>query len=149
MAKEQDAGKVVRVEEANSFKVTGKSGVVLSGKADIVIVDEEKRHAHVIDAKSGKIKGAHWWQVFLYMISLPQSWKVKDWTFSGEIEYASHSVHLEPDVVNPKNMNRVREIMAPLTQNVEPDTAPSEAECKYCDILKCPDRYEASQADFF
>src|SRR5262249_48627457 len=62
-------GYTVYVEDENAFKLQGKNGCTLAGKADLVAV--RNGHVIVIDCKTGQQRASDQQQVLIYMWGLP------------------------------------------------------------------------------
>jgi len=130
-AKLRDSGHHdVRVEDANKFRVEGKSGTTVAGKPDIAVFTEES--VSYEDCKTGKKRDSDHVQVLLYALLTSKHLKAP---MTGSIVYR--------DSVQPVDMLRLPDIgekfkttMARLTSDSPPAKAPSYAECRYCDIAK-------------
>lgn len=133
-------GYVVKVEEQNSFKLEGKSST-LAGKPDIVALKHDEKRALVVDEKSGKVKPQDIWQVRIYVLALRRTF-LKGYTIDGEVEYRGSSNFVDA----ASHTNEIEEKIFSLTRLVGGDEAPprvpSASECRFCDILNCPDRWK-------
>lgn len=132
------SGYQVRVEEENAFKLQGRVGT-LAGKPDIVALDQDAKHAKVIDEKSGKQRPSDRWQVLLYMFALPLTW-LKGFTVQGEVVYRGSSHLIESTELTTQAQDKILRIINQTGGVKEPKRTPSVRECRFCDILACPER---------
>ena len=87
----QAEGVTVYVEDQNSFRIEGKTGIVVSGKADIVAVTEEA--AFVEDCKTGNPKNSDHMQVMIYLLMLPVAVDhCKGRSLEGRIAYKDSTI---------------------------------------------------------
>jgi CRISPR/Cas system-associated exonuclease Cas4 (RecB family) len=132
----------VTVENQNKFGVDWFCHLV--GKPDIVAVADD--HAWVIDAKTGKMKDSHTYQVMIYMWALPQVRPELSWLkLSGKVSYANGTARIiYPSELDQefrsKLFNAIRTAMFDDTL----PKVPSFEECRYCPITSadCKDRVE-------
>ena len=130
----------VMTEGQNSFLLRGKTAV-LAGKPDLVAIKEND--AIVIDIKSGKEKPSHVAQVMIYIYALPRTRNsYKNYNITGEITYPNRSIPIsETSEFSDKLTTLIRKAASPNP----PDRVPSTYECRFCDILQCPDRMSDNQ----
>lgn len=62
-------GFTVYAEDQNAFTLTGKTGIKVSGKPDIVAIRDQE--AYVEDCKTGSPRHSDHFQVLIYMLALP------------------------------------------------------------------------------
>jgi hypothetical protein len=126
--------KVLR-EDQNLFRVKRGSGLLLSGKPDLVTVSSVGQHA-VYDAKTGRPSNSHTIPVMLYMLLLPYAqpaYKGKE--FDGCIIYRDGQHRDIPvTVINDDFKNQVKYFLDIAGSPSPPAPTPSFAECKFCDI---------------
>ena len=134
----------VYIEDQNSFTLIGKTGIAVSGKADIVAI--KGNEAFVEDCKTGTPKGSDHIQVLIYMLSLPHAVKhCKNRKLEGRIIYKDSVV----EVPSSKIDENLRELFSKTVTGVggqEPlRKVPSWSECRFCDIsnLDCPERVDS------
>lgn len=165
-------GWTVKIEDQNKFTIKGHSAL-LGGKPDIVAErpveitvnnlskpgnKREKRTTmltRTVDAKTGKPKGADWWQVLLYMLAarlLDKSQQPR--VLEGEVFYPEAAPRIiKPEELTPKNEQAIYDTIAWVAGPETPATTPSAFECSRCDILACRDRVtaeaEATEVDVF
>lgn len=137
------AGHRVMMEEQNKFALEGKTGT-LAGQCDLVaLLKDEDKVALVVDEKSGKVKLKDRFQVYIYMLALPLTW-LKGYTIRGEVEYMDGPVDVGPLTEGVKT--QIMDTMRKVSSNIEMPRSPSPMECKYCDVLACPDRVQDTKA---
>jgi CRISPR/Cas system-associated exonuclease Cas4 (RecB family) len=137
----QAEGYTVRVEDDNSFKLAGESAI-LAGKPDIIATKDDAKFALVVDEKSGKEKPEHRWQVLIYMFALRIT-KLKDYIIHGEIEHKDKSIPILAHELNKESTDHILNVVR-LMGGPEPKATPSPGECRFCDILECPYRYQTA-----
>lgn len=143
VAQYQRQGGTVTVEDENSFKVTSKTGICLSGKCDVV-VGEDRQGAGaglVIDIKTGAKKPKDRTQVMLYMALLPSIPDIPHITHTplGLVQYKDGSTHeILPEEITPEFKNQVHSLLS-LAAGPTPEATPSFHECRFCDLKDdCP-----------
>lgn len=137
----QEGWDQIRVEDDNAFKLEGKNAT-MSGKPDIVAMKSQKKHIKIIDEKSGKERASDVWQVLLYMFSLPLVW-AKEWTIEGEVEYKNNKyLPVTNAMLDQKAKDNIIGLLGIVGGSVAPARVPSANECRFCDVLNCPDRYQ-------
>lgn len=137
-------GYSVFVEDENSFVLRGEVAN-LAGKPDIIALNKEEKTGLIIDEKAGKQKEQYIWQVLIYMFA--KDFTFPDYVLSGEIEYKDERIPIHPRQLNTDNKRRIGGMMRIVGGDEEPERVPSRFECEYCDIIGCPDRYEAKETD--
>jgi len=137
-------GFTVYTEDQNSFKLVGKTGIEVSGKADIVAIKEGK--AYVEDCKTGNPKHSDHMQVLLYMLALPiATTHCKGLKLEGRIIYKD----LVADIPSSKIDDELKELFKKTVLSIggsePPIKVPSWGECRFCDISKadCPERIDS------
>jgi hypothetical protein len=133
-------GLTVKLEDANSFVLRGKYGD-LSGKPDLVAIRPGQQTAHIVDEKSGKKYDKDPWQVKVYIFAKELT-DLKGFNITGEVEYRGGST----DIIKLDDADRAKisGIMQIVSGPNEPRREPSPSECRFCDILNCPDRYQTA-----
>lgn len=139
---ELDGGKV-RVESQNWLRVPGET-VILLGKPDIV--NELGGFFTVADGKTGDVKKKDWWQGLLYTYMLPKAWKNPGIRVGAEIFYKTgQRIQISANEFTPELKTKAFGILRRLGQSEEPERTPSIPECRFCDVLQCPDRMKDTQ----
>lgn len=138
-----DAGYFVGVEDDNEFRLDGKIAV-LSGKPDIVA--RGVGSALVVDEKSGKERDSDLWQVRIYLFALP----IADEDFRGiglrgQVEYRNNR-YVDVDL-GPVDGAHIANAVKIVGGEAEPARVPSARDCRFCDIVACPDRHKDRVAD--
>ena len=134
-------GYEVFIEGQNDFKLDGKNGATLAGKADIVAIREDD--ACVVDCKTGADKNSDKIQVLLYMLALPiKTPHCRGRTLRGEVQYRGGVVHIPPEAVDSQLKERLRRFMDIAASSETPRKVPSYSECSYCGLTSddCPER---------
>ena len=147
-------GYEVFVEGQNDFKLDGKNGATLSGKADIVAIRDDD--ACVVDCKTGGDKNSDKIQVLLYMLALPiNAPHCRGRRLRGEVQYRSGLVHIPPEEVDSHLRERLRRFMDIAAASEAPLKVPSYSECNFCGLTAadCPERVteppDAAPTDLF
>jgi CRISPR/Cas system-associated exonuclease Cas4 (RecB family) len=138
------------VEGRNSFKVVGKTGAVLTGRADLVAVRDGK--AIVIDCKTGKYRSFHAFQVRLYMYFLGHHQSEHPAHGCSEILGRVLYNHCKVDIpaAAVKTVPEIlKRYMPLLISDTAPTPTPSYSECRFCDIGKelCPERIDTEPSE--
>lgn len=129
------------VEGQNDFKLHGKNGATLSGKADIVAIRDDD--ACVVDCKTGGDKNSAKIQVLLYMLALPlNAAHCRGRTLRGAVQYRTGAVSIPPEEVDSHLGERLQRYVDLAASAHVPSETPSYSESKYCDLTSsdCPDR---------
>ena len=136
-------GYAVYLEGQNEFRLKGRVGATLAGKADIVAVKEGD--ACVIDCKTGAEHHSDKMQVLLYMLVLPLTVDhCRGKALRGEVQYKADVVHIAPTEVDEAFREMFRSNMGLAASEDAPAKTPSYSECRFCDITSadCPDRVD-------
>ena len=154
-AKLEAQGFAVYTEEQNSFKLTGKTGIEVSGKPDIVAI--RSPDAYVEDCKTGTPRHSDHFQVLVYMLSLPHvDGPCKGLKVNGRIVYGNTVVDVPSSKIDTHLRELFRKIVSTIGGQEPARKVPSWGECRFCDISRadCPERIEierraASDHDLF
>ena len=137
-------------EDQNQFRVKRPSGLVLSGKPDLVTLDE-LGHGKVYDVKTGNPKQSDIIQVLLYMMCLPYASPVyKGKQLTGCVVYKDgNRSEIPASGLDKAFRSNVSYFLDVLESKEKPKQTPSEGECKFCDIAnaECSERQEMSAID--
>ena len=139
------------IERQNDFRTESpNSGMVISGRPDIIAVDPEGR-ATIYDVKTGQETDSHVAQVQLYMYLMPKAknglWRGA--TFDGALVYRDGREKLIPaSSVDEPFIRRVAEFMRKMVSDTPARRVPSAPECRFCDIgsADCSERVETEVA---
>jgi CRISPR/Cas system-associated exonuclease Cas4 (RecB family) len=133
----------VRVEDDAAFKLVGDKADV-SGKPDLFAVKGDT--AIVVDAKSGRKRDSDHWQVLIYLFALPIAWaKLAKLRLVGEVEYQDARVLVR--ALGALERDRIVAAIRVVTGARPPEASPSQNDCRYCDVARCPVRYKAPEGD--
>ena len=132
----------VRIEEENSFKLDGERGM-LAGKPDLIALKPAEKYAKIIDAKSGKERPSDRWQVKIYIFA-KRLLSLKEWRVDGEIEYRGRTETIPFLEVDAGAIGQIAAAMKMATAETAPPRTPSQAECRWCDIADCPERFKGA-----
>ena len=139
----------IYTEDQNKFRVRRSSGLVISGKPDLIAIDKSS-HCIVYDAKTGNPKQSDIIQVMLYMMFLPFSALYRGKELGGCVVYKDGSSSDIPvntiDEAFQKNVTYFLDILA---SSDPPKRLPGSTECRFCDITDedCQDRRAIGQID--
>jgi hypothetical protein len=142
------SGHTVTLENQNSFKLKGKNGAVLAGKADVVASLNDT--VCILDCKTGMPKHSDKIQVMIYLLVLPLVRpEFKEKVFVGRVCYKDHYVDLPAESVDDDFKTSFRRTMESLSVNTPPAKVPSFPECRFCDIdiSECADRVTTAPID--
>lgn len=128
-----DEGYQVYVEDENAFKRTGQTGIVVSGKPDILAIRDGK--GILEDCKTGRPRTSDQLQVLVYMLLLPiGNPRCSDIDLSGRVVYRTGSVDIPATELNEGFRSRFVELVRRVGGEKPLPKAPSWSECRYCDI---------------
>jgi len=137
-------GFTVYAEDQNAFTLTGKTGIKVSGKPDIVAIRGQE--AYVEDCKTGSPRHSDHFQVLVYMLSLPHvagPWK--GLKLNGRIIYGDTVVDVPASKIDTNLKELFRRTVLTIGGPEPARKTPSWGECRYCDIsgADCPERMDA------
>ena len=136
-------GFTVYAEDQNSFTLTGKTGIEVSGKPDIVAI--KGPDAYVEDCKTGTPRHSDHLQVLVYMLSLPHvEGHCKGRRLEGHIVYKNMVVDVPSSRIDDNLKELFRKTVLTIGGPEPAKKVPSWGECRYCDISKgdCPERID-------
>jgi len=129
----RDAGYRVYVEDENAFKRIGKTGIVVSGKPDILAVREKE--GVIEDCKTGRPRTSDQLQVLTYMLLLPiRDPRCSGVTLSGRVVYKSSTVDIPTTALDDAFRARFVALVQKVGGQSSLPKAPSWSECRWCDI---------------
>jgi len=139
-----DEGFQVHVEDENAFKRKGKTGIVVSGKPDILAIRDGR--GVIEDCKTGRPRTSDQLQVLVYLLLLPiKNSRTADVSLSGRVVYKSGSVEIPAEGLD----DAFRERFVHLVQRVGGEKplakAPAWSECRWCDIGPADCLYRVSE----
>jgi len=136
-------------ENQNQFRVKRKSGLIISGKPDLITVDS-KDHYSVYDLKTGNPKQSDVMQVMLYMALLPMSPLCSGRRLDGHLVYKSGQRSTIPSTaIDATFINNISYFLGLLEQKDPPPKMPHPHECRFCDITvqDCADKIESTEEE--
>jgi len=139
----KENGHTVYTEDQNKFKLVGKQGEILAGKADIVAIGNGD--TIVEDCKTGQPRNSDHMQVLIYMLVLPFSVNhCRDRILNGVVRYSKDEVKIPDEKIDQTLKDLLRDKIHVVGGVDEPPQIPSYAECRFCDISKeyCAKRIE-------
>jgi len=139
----ESEGFTVYTEDQNSFKIEGKTGIEVSGKADIVAIKENE--AYIEDCKTGTPKNSDHMQVLIYMLTLPiATTHCKGKKLEGRIIYKDSIVDVPLSKINDQSKELFKKTVLSVGGSEPLRKVPSWGECRFCDISKadCPERID-------
>lgn len=128
-----DDGYQVHVEDENAFKRKGRTGIVVSGKPDLLAIKDGR--GVIEDCKTGRPRMSDQLQVLVYLLLLPiKDPPTENIALDGRVVYKTGSI----DVPAERLDDNFRERFVSLVQRVGGDKplakAPVWSECRWCDI---------------
>ncbi|MFC2099388.1 PD-(D/E)XK nuclease family protein [Candidatus Bipolaricaulota bacterium] len=128
-----DEGHEVYVEDENAFKRIGQTGIVVSGKPDILaILDGD---GIVEDCKTGRPRLSDQLQVLVYMLLLPiKNSRCADIELSGRLVYKTSSVDVPAAGLDEAFRLRFVELVRKVGGDSPLPKHPAWSECRWCDI---------------
>ena len=128
-----DEGYDVYVEDENAFKRTGQTGIVVSGKPDILAIRDGK--GILEDCKTGRPRTSDQLQVLVYMLLLPiGNPRCNGLDLAGRVVYRTGSVDIPATELGEGFRSRFVELVKRVGGEKPLAKAPSWSECRYCDI---------------
>ena len=139
-----DEGYTVYIEDENAFKRIGKTGIVVSGKPDILAIRDD---AGVIeDCKTGRPRTSDQLQVLVYMLLLPiRNPRCEKVSLSGRVVYKTNSVAIPASGLDDMFRSRFSDLVSKVGGSKPLPKTPSWAECRWCDIGPSDCLYRVSE----
>lgn len=138
-------GFTVYTEGQNAFKLTGETGIQVSGKPDIVAIREPE--TYVEDCKTGTPRHSDHFQVLVYMLSLPHMEGAGRGRrrLDGRIVYGNRIVDIPSAKIDAQLRELFRKTVLMIGGQKPARKVPSWGECQFCDISKadCPERIDS------
>lgn len=136
----ESQGRLVTLEQQNSFKTASPTGVSLSGQMDLVVGETSDQPATIADVKTGKPRPSHRAQVLLYMALAPHLPEFRNITKppSGVIYYSSTNeiVEIPAEEANSQFKQQVADLLC-IAVGESPQTTPSMQDCRFCVFRDC------------
>jgi len=139
-----DEGYTVYVEEENAFKRIGKTGIVVSGKPDLLAIRDGV--GFVEDCKTGRPRTSDQLQVLVYMLLLPiGNARCANVSLSGRVVYQTSSVDVPPNGLDEAFRGRFVDLVHRVGGGSPLPKAPAWSECRWCDIGPADCLYRVSE----
>ena len=141
----RDEGYEVFVEDENAFRRTGQTGIVVSGKPDILAIRDGV--GVLEDCKTGRPRTSDQLQVLVYMLLLPiGNPRCSGIELSGRVMYKSGSVEIPAEGLDGGFRERFVQLVRKVGGDKPLAKAPSWSECRYCDIGPSDCLYRVQEA---
>jgi hypothetical protein len=134
----------VFVEDDNAFKRVGKTGIIVSGKPDLVAFRDGR--GVIEDCKTGRPRTSDTAQVLVYLLLFPiGNPRCTGVQLSGRVVYRTGTLDVPPESLD----EAFRERFVALVQKVGADKPlpknPAWTECRFCDIGPADCLYRVEQ----
>ena len=129
----QRDGYEVHVEDENAFRRIGKTGIVVSGKPDILAVRD--RRGIVEECKTGRPRASDPIQALVYLLLLPiKNPRCAGVELAGRVVYKTSSVDVPRSALDEAFRERFVHLVHRVGGGNPLPKAPSWSECRWCDI---------------
>jgi hypothetical protein len=128
-----DEGYNVYVEDENAFKRVGTTGIIVSGKPDILAIRDGA--GVVEDCKTGRPRTSDPLQVLVYMLLLPiRNPRCSGVDLSGRVVYKTSTIDVPASGLDDAFRKRFVELVHKVGGDSPLPKAPAWSECRWCDI---------------
>ena len=128
-----DEGFDVFIEEENAFKRRGQTGIVVSGKPDILAIKNGR--GAIEDCKTGRPRTSDQLQVLVYLLLLPvKNPRTANVELSGRVVYKTGSVNVPASGLDDAFRQRFVDLVHRVGGDKPLPKAPAWSECRWCDI---------------
>jgi len=139
-----DEGYEVFVEDENAFRRIGQTGIVVSGKPDILAIRDGI--GVVEDCKTGRPRTSDQLQVLVYMFLLPvKNPRCAGVSLSGRLVYRTSSVEVPASGLDDDFRRRFVELVRKVGGQSPLPKHPAWSECRWCDIGPADCLYRVSE----
>lgn len=139
-----DDGYQVYAEDENAFRRVGKTGIVVSGKPDLVALRDGK--GIIEDCKTGRPRTSDQLQVLVYMLLFPIGNALcSQVKFSGRIVYKSGSLDVPAAALDEAFRTRFVDLVQRVGGEKPLPKNPVWSECHWCDIGPADCLYRVDQ----
>lgn len=138
-------GFTISVEKANKFKIEGATATI-SGQIDLI--GQRDVRIKIVDGKTGRRYDKDVWQVRIYIACFPLFAPLFDkdeQLINGEVVYLQGKKPVVPVTLTKDHEQRIWDLVRLVAGERELARTPSPSECKFCDILNCPDRMKEDE----
>ncbi|UCF10857.1 MAG: hypothetical protein JSW65_04030 [Candidatus Bipolaricaulota bacterium] len=126
-------GYEVFIEDENAFKRIGSTGIIVSGKPDILAIRE--RIGVVEDCKTGRPRASDQLQVLVYLLLLPiRNPRCANLSLSGRVVYKTKAVDIPASALDGAFRQRFVDLVHRVGGETPLAKLPSWSECRWCDI---------------
>ncbi len=123
----------VYIEDENAFRRIGKTGIIVSGKPDILAIRDGQ--GVIEDCKTGRPRTSDQLQVLVYMLLLPiNNERCKDLALSGRVVYKTSTVDIPMAALDDSFRERFVELVHRVGGDSPLAKVPLWSECHWCDI---------------
>jgi len=123
----------VFVEDENAFKRVGRTGIIVSGRPDLLAVRDGT--GVIEDCKTGRPRASDPLQVLLYMLLLPiRDPRCAGLEISGRVVYRTSTIPVPSHGLDDEFRRRFAEIVHRVGGEKPLPKSPSWTECRWCDI---------------
>ena len=123
----------VYVEDENAFRRIGKTGIVVSGKPDILAIRDGQ--GVIEDCKTGRPRTSDQLQVLVYMLLLPiNNERCRNIALSGRVVYRTSAVDIPMTALDDAFRGRFVELVQRVGGDSPLAKVPLWSECRWCDI---------------
>ena len=128
-----DEGYDVYIEEENAFRRRGSTGIVVSGKPDILAIKDGR--GVIEDCKTGRPRTSDQLQVLVYMLLLPiKNPRTAGVELSGRVAYRTGSVDVPAAGLDDAFRERFVSLVHRVGGEKPLGKTPAWSECRWCDI---------------
>jgi hypothetical protein len=128
-----DEGYQVLIEDENAFKRIGRTGIVVSGKPDILAIRDGV--GVIEDCKTGRPRTSDQLQVLVYMLLLPISNpRCEGVTLSGRVVYRTSAVDVPATGLDDAFRSRFVDLVQRVGGESPLAKHPAWSECRWCDV---------------
>jgi hypothetical protein len=128
-----DEGYQVTVEDENAFKRIGRTGIIVSGKPDILAVRDGD--GVVEDCKTGRPRTSDQLQVLVYMLLLPiKNPRCEGVRLSGRVVYRTSAVDVPATGLDDAFRSRFVDLVQRVGGESPLPKHPAWSECRWCDV---------------
>ena len=139
-----DEGYAVYVEDENAFKRVGKTGIIVSGKPDVLAIRDGV--GLLEDCKTGRPRTSDQLQVLVYMLLLPiGNPRCAGVELSGRVVYRTSSVEIPATGLDDAFRTRFVDLVHRVGGESPLPKTPAWSECRWCDIGPADCLYRVSE----
>lgn len=134
----------VTVEDDNAFRRVGKTGIVVSGKPDLVALRDAE--GVIEDCKTGRPRSSDSAQVLVYMLLYPiGNPRCAGARFTGRVVYRSGALDVPAESLDAAFRDRFVSLVQRIGGDKPLPKNPAWADCRFCDIGSADCLYRVDQ----